>query len=236
MRNVVAMAGKELRTYFASPVAYIVAAVFLLITGYFFTLGVINDQEATVRHFLTPGSFVLLLLSPALTMRLLAEEQKMGTLELLLTSPIRDWEVVAGKFMASLVILAAMLGLTIYYPILLYWFGNPDFGPIASGYLGLFLVGAAFLSAGLFTSSLTGNQVVAWVLGAGIVLLLWVIGGATQVVGGLFGEVIDYLSLPDHFRDFTLGVINTTDVVYFLSFMAVAFFLTIRSLETRRWR
>lgn len=236
MRNSLAIASKEVRTYYASPIAYVVTAVFLVITGYFFAFNVVNMQEATIRGFLFPGSFVLLLLSPILTMRLLAEEQKMGTLELLLTAPVRDTEVVAGKYLASLFIFVVMLALTFYYPLVLFLFGDPDPGPIASGYLGLFLLGAAFIAAGLLASSLTSNQIVAAVIAFGLLILLWVISGASGFLSGPPKAVVNYLALPAHFGDFTMGIIDTKHVIYYVSLTALFLFLAIRALETRRWR
>lgn len=158
----------------------------------------------------------------------------MGTLELLLTNPVRDIEVVLGKYLASLVTLLVMLALTFYYPLLLFWFGDPDLGPLLTGYLGMFLLGAAMMAVGLLASSLTANQIVAAVLGLGLLILMWVVGslGMTSAVG----KVLDYLSLTGHFSDFTWGVIDTKSVIYYISVAAVFVFLTARSLEMRRWR
>jgi len=234
LRNTLAIASKEIRGYFTSPIAYVVTAVFLVVTGYFFAADLLNRQMANLRGFLSPGSFVLILVAPLLTMRLFAEEQKMGTLELLLTNPVRDIEVVLGKYLASLVTLAVMLALTLYYPILLSIFGDPDAGPIATGYLGMFLLGAAIMAVGLLASSVTANQIVAAVLGLGILILLWVMGSLNMT--GAVGKVLEYLSLPGHFSDFTFGVIDTRNVIYYLSVAAAFVFLTARSLEMRRWR
>ncbi|MBI2907915.1 MAG: ABC transporter permease subunit [Chloroflexi bacterium] len=236
MRNTTSIAVKELRSYFASPIAYVVTAVFLVITGYFFAFNIVNAQEATIRGFLFPGGFVMLLLAPILTMRLLAEEQKMGTLELLLTAPVRDAEVVLGKYVASILIYLAMIALTLYYPVLLFLFGDPDPGPIASGYLGLFLLGAAFIAVGILASSLSSNQIVAAVIGFGILILLWVINGAGGFLSGPPKAVVDYLALPAHFGDFAAGIIDTKNLIYYLSLTALFLFLAVRSLETRRWR
>ena len=155
MRNILAIAAKELRGYFGTPSFYIIIAVFLVVAGYGFGWTPITYQESTIQGFLGWASFFLLFLGPALTMRLFAEEEKLGTLELLLTAPVRDIEVVLGKFLAALGIFFVMLFLTLYYPLLLMWFGHPDWGPIFSGYIGIFLLGAIFLSIGLFASSLT---------------------------------------------------------------------------------
>lgn len=236
MKNTYSIALKEVRSYFASPIAYVVTAVFLVITGYFFAFNIVNAQEATIRGFLFPGSFVLLLLSPILTMRLLAEEQKMGTLELLLTSPVRDSEVIFGKYLATLLIYAVMLALTLYYPVMLFLFGDPDVGPLLSGYLGIFLLGAACMAAGLMASSVTANQIVSAVIGFGVLILLWVINGAAGFLTGVPKDVVNYLSMPDHFGDFASGIIDTKHVIYYLSLTALFLFLAVRSLETRRWR
>jgi ABC-2 type transport system permease protein len=168
-------------------------------------------------------------------MRLLAEEKKMGTLELLLTAPVRDSEVIMGKFLGSLGILTAMLALTFYYPILLMWFGDPDWGPIATGYLGLFLLGGASLAVGLFASSLTSNQIVAAVVAGGVLFALWFVGMAADLLPEALGEVIGYLSLSYHFPDFTRGMIDTRGVIYYLSITVLFLFLAIRSLESSRW-
>jgi len=170
-----------------------------------------------------------------LTMRLLAEERKMGTAELLLTAPVRDSEIVVGKFLGSLGILAVMLVLTFYYPVLLMWFGDPDLGPIATGYLGLFLLGCASLAVGLFASSLTSNQIVAAVVAGGILFALWFLGWTTDFLPEGLGKVIGYMSLSYYFSDFTRGVIDTRAVVYYLSIMGLFLFLTVRSLENSRW-
>lgn len=239
MRNTLAIAGKELRSYFTSPMAYIIAGVFLAMTGFFFANDLTNFRLARLQGLLGPSGFLLLLIAPILTMRLLAEEQKMGTLELLLTSPVRDEEVVLGKYLAALGILIVMLALTLYYPILLLMAGaDPDMGPIVSGYLGLFLAGAAFLGVGLLASSFTSNQMLAGVLGIGILLLFWLISGASNLMPNVpfARDVLNYVSLGSHFSDFLRGVVDTKSVVYYLTFTAAALFLTMRSLETRRWR
>ncbi|GAJ14615.1 unnamed protein product, partial [marine sediment metagenome] len=196
--------------------------------------------ETSIRGFLGAGGILLLLLASVLTMRLLAEERKMGTLELLLTAPVRDSEVIMGKFLGSLGILTAMLALTFYYPILLgvipgIGFGDPEGGPIATGYLGLFLLGGASLAVGLFASSLTSNQLVAAVVAGGILCALWFVGMAADLLPEALGEVINYVSLSYYFPDFMRGVIDTRGIIYYLSVTALFLFLAIRSLEHSRW-
>ena len=211
--------------------------MFLALTGVFFVSEITAPfAEADVRGIVDWASFFIIFLAPLLTMRLLAEEQKLGTLELLLTSPVRDWEVVIGKYLASLLILAAILAATLYYVLLLYAFGSPDTGPILSGYFGLLLYGAAALAIGLLGSSLSGNQIVAAVVGIAILLMLSYVDRIGELVEGVVRQIVEGMSMNSHIVDFTRGVIDLSSVVYFLSLTAVFVFLAIRSLETRRWR
>jgi len=236
MKNIAIIAQKELRAYFASPIAYAVIAAFLAMTGFFFWLIVSLSREASLRGVFANMAIILLFIAPALTMRLLAEEQRSGTIELLLTLPVRDWQVVLGKFLASLAVFALMLALTLYYPLLLVWLGNPDRGPIISGYIGLLLVGGAFLSIGVFTSSLSGNQVVAALLGFGAMLILWLIDIAGRLFGPPASDVVTYVSMSQHYFDFVRGIIDSKDVIFFLSVMAAFLFLSVQTLQLRRWR
>ena len=189
-----------------------------------------------MRYLFGNMTLIMMLLTPALTMRLLAEEQSKGTMELLLTSPVRDWEVVVGKYLASVALFTAMLTLTIYYPLVLNVYGEPDMGPILSGYLGLFMLGATLLSLGLLASSVTSNQIIAAVLGLALVLGFWLIDALSGIVSGSLAEFFSYLSVSGHFQDFTRGIIDTKDLIYMLSLIAGSLFLTTRVVETRRWR
>ncbi|MDO8672166.1 MAG: ABC transporter permease [Dehalococcoidia bacterium] len=236
MRNTLVLTGKELRSYFVSPVAYVVMAAFLVINGYFFATMIFFSQESSLRYLFSDMSIVLLLLTPIMTMRLLSEEKKTGTIELLLTSPMRDGEVVIGKFLASFVFLGVMLALTGYYSLLIVAFGKPDWGPILSGYLGVVLLGASFLSIGLLTSSLTQNQIVAAVLSFAVLMVLWLITWVGDFAGPQFKDIIAYIGLMDHFDDFTKGVINLKDVVFYCSVVAISLLVTVRVLESRRWK
>jgi len=238
VRNTATIAFKEFKSYLTSPMAYIVAAIFLAATGFFFGNRVLSPStyyETSLKGFLGIASILLLLLASVLTMRLLAEERKMGTLELLLTAPVRDSEVILGKFLSSLGVLAVMLVLTFYYPILLISFGDPDMGPIATSYLGLLLLGCTALAVGLFASSLTSNQIVAAVVSGGILFALWFVGFAADILPQAIGEVVGYFSLSFHFPNFTSGIIDTRSIVYYLSMTALFLFLAIRSLENSRW-
>ena len=215
--------------------AYVVTGIFLVLTGFFFQNSEATYAETSISGFLFWASILLLLLSSVLTMRLLAEEKKLGTLELLLTAPIRDSEIIMGKFLGSLGILMVMLVLTLYYPFLLWIFGDPDWGPIASGYLGLFLLGCASLSVGLFASSLTSNQIVAAVVSGGILGSLWSVGMAADLLPQALGEVVSYVSLYYHFPGFMRGLIDTRGIIYYVSISVLFLFLAIRSLENSRW-
>ena len=235
MRNTTAIAIKEFKSYLASPMAYVVTGIFLVLTGVFFSISPATYRETSINGFLEPGNILLLLLAAVLTMRLLAEEKKMGTLELLLTAPVRDREVILGKFLGSLGILTVMLALTFYYPILLISFGDPDMGPIATGYLGLFLLGSVSLAVGLFASSLSSNQIVAAVVAGGILFALWFVGLAATFLPEALAEIIGFLSLSRYFPDFMMGIIDTRGMIYYLSITALFLFLAIRSLENSRW-
>ncbi|MGQ9684163.1 MAG: ABC transporter permease subunit [Anaerolineae bacterium] len=236
MRNVWLIARRELASYFTSPIAYAVTAVFLMVVGFFFAVILYYTQEATLRYLFGNITIILLLVGPALTMRLLAEEHKSGTIELLLTSPVRDGEVIAGKYLAALVLWALMLALTLGYPLLLRIYGNPDLGPIATGYLGLLLAGAAVLALGVLASTITANQVTAALVAFGFSLLLWLADALQGVLGGTAGEFFGYLSMSGHFDDFTKGIIDTSHVVFFVSLIAAALFVATRLLEARRWK
>jgi ABC-2 type transport system permease protein len=238
MRNVWTITWRELRAYFASPLAYVLSAAFLAISGVFFGFDIYFSRDASMRNLLVTIVFVFLLLAPALTMRLLAEEQRMGTLELLLTAPVHDWQVVVGKFLGSLILYLVMFVLPmLYYVIILTVFGPPDYGPIITGYAGLFLLGAAFLSVGVFASSLTQNQVIAAVVSMVILIVLWVADAFTNLLGtGVVSDVFSFLSIGRHYSDFFRGVVNSTDIIYALSVIAVSLFLATQVLQTRRWR
>lgn len=236
MRNVLAVAERELKAYFASPLAYVVTAFFLFVAGYLFAAIVASTREATLRYLLSNVSVIWLFITPALTMRLLAEEARTGTIELLLTNPIREVEIVFGKYLAALGLLLVMLVFTLYFPLLLFIYGNPDPGPILTGYLGVVLQAAAFMGVGLLASSLTQNQIIAAVITFALLLALWLADAMAGQASGALAEVIRYLSVTQHFQDFPRGIVDTKDLVYFLSVIAVSLFLTTLVLQARRWR
>lgn len=235
--NTWVIAKRELAAFFTSPMAYVVGAAFLFITGLFFFFTVALTSQAVLTDVLNITGVVLLFIAPMLTMRLLAEETRSGTLELLLTSPVRDWEVVLGKFMAVFLFFVAMLTPTLYYLFLLTRFGAPDIPVTLSGYLGVILLGAMLLSFGLMTSALSANQIIAAVLAVSLTLFFWLAGVLGMILGeGPLGNLLTYLSVQEHFSDFLLGLISTNNIVYFLSVTAAALFLTTRILQVRRWR
>ena len=241
MKNIAAILTKELYTYFVSPIAYFVFFIFMAVSGFlfsamFFYASANQQSSGFVMEILVGNmSVILLFLAPAMTMKLFAEERKSGTIELLLTSPITDVEIVLGKFLASYTLLFIMLLLTLLFPMLITPFGDLDIGPIASGYLGLLLVGSAFLSLGTLISSMSKNQIVAALTSFGILLFLWVVGSLSNR-GGKLGELFGYLSLIEHFEDFALGMVSLKHATYYLSFTTVCLFATVKSVESSKWR
>jgi len=237
MRNISTIAGKEFRGYLNSPMAYIIICIFLLITGTFFSnyLQQISYTDTTIKGFLQYGNILLLLFAAIITMRSLAEEKKLGTWELLLTSPVQDAEVVLGKFVAAVGIMVVMLVLTLYYPLLLQIFGDPDMGPIWTSYLGLLLLGSAGIAVGIFVSSLTNNQIISAVVTGGILFGLWYLGQAATYMPTAIGQVFSYISLQYHFQAFSYGIIDTRSIIYYVSIMALFLYSAVRSLETGRW-
>jgi gliding motility-associated transport system permease protein len=192
--------------------------------------------DSVLRPLFSNVSVILLLLIPLLTMRLFAEERRSGTIELLLTYPVRDGAVLTGKYLAALALYAIMLVFTLAYPAMLAYFARLEWGPLATGYLGLLLMGATFLSVGIFASSLTENQIVSSLITFGVLLIFWVIGWSADNVGGTWGKVLSDLSILEHYDTFAKGVLDTKDVIYYLNFTVLGLFLTLRSLEARRWK
>ncbi len=238
MRNVYHVARRELGAFFVSPIAYVVTAIYLAVTGGLFGFILYYSREATLRYVLMHGVSLLflVLITQVLTMRLLAEEQRLGTLELLLTAPLRDWEVVLGKFLASLGVFLVMVLLTSTFVIVLLRVGEPDMGVILSGYLGYILLGTSLLAIGVFASSLTQNQIVAAVVGMGITLILWISGALGEFVGGAMESIVTFLPIFDHYQDFARGIIDTRDILYYLSVTVLFLFMSVRVVEWRRWR
>lgn len=245
MRGLYAIYRKELGHYFVSPVAYVLVGLFLVITGHFFMVYInyaTEDQPDAptwvLRAVLQLFALVFLFLLPMVTMSSYADEKKRGTLELLMTSPITETQIVLGKFMASMTLFAAML-LPTAIGIGFIWMHTapaPPFKLVLGGYLGALLFGGALLSLGTFLSSLTENQIIAAVITFAAFLLLWAIDFGVQAASGTTGQVLQYLSVINHYDDFTRGIIDTAGVTYYLSFMVLFIFLTVRSVDSMRWR
>jgi ABC-2 type transport system permease protein len=255
MKGFGAIYRKDLNVMFASPIFYVVAFTFLVISGYFFYSALayfnllsfqasqnpfvaqqLNFTDMVMRPYFFDVSIVLLLLSPLLTMRLYAEERKAGTLELLFTYPISDRTTVLAKFAAVVSALFVILLGTLPGIFLVGYVGDPSWKPILTGYLGIFLLGSCFLALGTFTSSLTQNQIIAAVLSFGALLMFWIIGWTKSFVSPETGAVIEYLSVTKHFDSFTKGVIDSRDLLYYAVFMIFFLFLTLRQMESYRWR
>jgi ABC-2 type transport system permease protein len=197
----------------------------------------LNVTDAVLRPLFANLSVILLLVMPLVTMRLFAEERRSGTIELLLTYPVRDGAVLIGKYLAALTLYATMIAGTLAYPAIIVWIARAgvEWGPLLTGYIGLLLMGAMFLAVGLFASSLTENQIVAAVVTFGILLIFWIIGWTAEFATGALGVVLTHLSILEHNDTFAKGVLDTKDIIYYLNFTALALFLTLRSLESRRW-
>jgi ABC-2 type transport system permease protein len=252
--NTITIARRELISYFRSPIAYGVMAFFALIAGYFFYVAVVyfvrrglessmmgqsfpmDLNEFVIRPVFSNISVIGLFLIPMITMRLFAEEKRTGTIELLVTSPLRDLEIILGKWTAALLLYASMLGISVLSMALLFAYGKPDWRPILVGYLGLLLLGGALLSIGTFISTCTKNQIVAGVAGFAVCLLLWVLDWASSFETSVTAKVVSYLSVLQHFDSFSKGVLDLKDVVFYVSVIFVGLFLTARSLESLRWR
>jgi len=221
---------KEVRTLFSSPIAYAVIAVFIVLSGYTFTVTLFVSKQATLVHIFFQAAVQLILLVPLITMRQFAEERRNGTLELLLTSPVREIDIVLAKFIASMVVVLAMTSLTLIYATVLAVYGQPEWGPIYSGYLGLVLFGAALLSIGLMLSALTANQIVAAVVSLGLFGLLWAIDTLSSLLPQPFENWLLGLSLLAHFTPFAVGAMYVSDFGFFLSVVLLGLFLTVRAL------
>jgi ABC-2 type transport system permease protein len=255
MNNIWTIAKRELNAYFASPIAYIVMAMFALIFGFFFYSATaafmatslraamarggappMNLNDYIVRPLLSNASVIILFLMPMITMRMFAEEKRSGTIELLVTSPLTDMEIILGKFLATLILYMGLLVISALNIGILFLYGQPDWRAMLVGYLGLLLMGASFLSLGAFLSTTTKNQIVAATLTFGVFLMLWVMEWISYFSFGPVGQALAYLSITSHFESFAKGVIELKDMVYYLSMISLGLFLTARSMESLRWR
>lgn len=253
MSNVLAIAGRELRSYFASPIAYVVIGLFALVFGYFFYVPLaffnrqsmqmgmgfgepMNINQMLIMPVFLNTTVVFLILVPAITARTYAEEKRSGTIELLLTSPVTDLQIIFGKFLGAMGLYTAMIAVTLVHMAILFWYADPDWKPVASAYLGLLLFGGSFVAVGLLVSSLTRSQLVATIATVVVFLMLWVINWIGSFVGPTAQAITSHLSIPDHFDDFARGILDTKHLVFYVSFIALGLYLTARSVDMERWR
>jgi ABC-2 type transport system permease protein len=254
MRNAWIICRKELGSYFSSPVAYILLTMFGLICGFFFwnflALFVVegmemqmrgqsspmNLNEQVIRPLLSNAAVIGLFFIPMITMRLFAEEKRTGTIELLATSPIRDIEVILGKWFAALILYSCLLLFTALNFAFLFKYGNPDWKPLLIGYLGLVLQAGGLLAIGTFISTLTKNQIIAGTVTFGVELLLWVCGWVSGYETAAWAKVLSYMSVITHFESFGRGVLDSKDLIFYITVIFLGLFFTARSLESLRWR
>ena len=242
MRNIWTITKRELNLYLISPIAYAVAFLIMLILGIIFytnmLVAVVNQYAPTVQFIVSPLVTLFLFTTPALTMRTIADEQRMGTLETLLTAPVRDWELIIGKWLGSFLFYLAVITLTLVFPIILNFFVKPgiDQGMLTASYLGLILLVAVFVAIGVFASSLFSNQIAAFFTTLGILLVFWMIGYSSKILPAGGSQLLAYLDLSEHFYNtFLRGIIELKDIIYYLSVTVLALFLGTMSVETRRW-
>lgn len=233
MTNIFSIYLKELRSYFSSPVAYIATAAYLFLAGFFFFAISIVQRQPSLEYPFYNLVIIFIFLMPLLSMRLLSEEKKSGTLELLLTRPVKEFEIVLGKYFASATVLFAMMLPTVIYAVILYSLSKPDLLPMVAQYAAVYLVGLAFLALGLFASSLTENQIVAAVIAFTITLVLWLLNWLTGSLGP--DNPIGYFAISGHFDDLIKGVVDLRDIVFYSSFIVFWLYLTTRVLDTKRW-
>jgi len=256
MNNILAIAHKELKSYFSGPIAYIAIGLWALLYGYFFVaimqffvrqsmqmgqMGMqgpqtMNVNQQLIRPLLQNVTIMILFVMPMVTMRTYSEEKRSGTIELLLTSPLTDFQIIMGKFLGAMALYAVMLAVTTIHIALLFVYGRPELKPILTAYLGLFLLGGCFISMGLLISSLTKNQIVAGMVTFAVFLLLWIITWIGSFSGPTVDQLTQYLSIIDHLDDFSKGVIDTKHLIYYLSFITFGLFLTAKSVDSERWR
>ncbi|NQT33828.1 ABC transporter permease [bacterium] len=236
MQNIWSIFKRELRAYFDSPIAYVVITVFLLFTGWYFTTYFFLAGQADLRVILGIIPFAFLIITPAITMRLISEERKTGTMELLVTMPIHDSSIIVGKYLAAVALLIAMILPTLVYGITVAFLGDMDYGPAIGGYLGFLFIGAAYLAIGTLGSSLTENQVVAFIISLLIMAAFYLMDKILIFIPNSMVSIVEYLAIVYHFQNISRGVIDTRDLVYYLTLISLALFLATRAMAARRKR
>jgi ABC-2 type transport system permease protein len=238
MNHVFAIAKKELRSYFNSPLAYLFIDVFLVVLAWLFFQGYFIVGQASMRGYFGYIPWILLFLIPAITMRLWAEEKKLGTIELLLTSPVKDWAIVLGKYLASVAFLGICLALSFMIPVVLYWSGSPDTGVLIGSYLGSLFLGSAYIAIGMWLSAFTDNQIIAFILAIVVTFFFFIVGEAfvLQKMPGFLAGFFDQLGIGTHYESMMRGVLDTRDVIYYITFIGFFLFLNTRQISSRRFR
>jgi ABC-2 type transport system permease protein len=235
LANVSTIFRKEVRSYFNSAVAYVVIVVFLGIVGWMYTSSMFLINVASLRMMFEWIPLVFLFVVPAITMRLIAEEKKAGTIELLTTKPLHDWEMVFGKFLAAWALIGLALLPTLIYYITVSFLGTIDHGPVIGGYLGLMLMAGVYVAVGLLASSVTENQIVAFIVGLLLMFALFMMDKVLIFVPEFMTSIVEYLGVDFHFSNIARGVIDSRDIIYFLSLLGFSLYLTVVSLERRKW-
>ena len=238
MRNIMTIMRRELSSYFLSPIIYIVMALFVLIYGGFFADSFVgrNGGSASLQDSFSGLIIVFLIIIPLMTMRSLAEERKQGTEEFLMTAPVTSTEIVLGKFLGLAVSFLIIMSTLLVHIIITMAFAKPELGPIFSSLIGLFLLGVTFISIGVYASSLTDNQIIAAVVSFTTLLMLWIIEWMSNAFVGVMGQVLGAISLMKYYTDFTKGLLDTTNIIFYLTVTGLFIFMTIRQVEARRWR
>ncbi|RPI05105.1 MAG: ABC transporter [Ignavibacteriae bacterium] len=235
LSNIGTIFKKEIRSYFNSAVAYVVMVVFLAIVGWMYTSSMFLINVASLRMMFELIPLVFLFLVPAITMRLLAEEKKAGTIELLATKPLHDWEIVTGKFLAAWALIGIALLPTLVYYITVAFLGEIDNGPVIGGYLGLMLMAGVFVAIGLLASSVTENQIVAFIVGLLLMFVFYMLDKVLIFVPDFMTSVVEYLGIDFHFSNIARGVIDSRDIIYFVSLLGFTLYCSVVSLERRKW-
>ncbi len=227
---------REMMGFFYSPIAYVLIAIFLVFSGYFFATILALTQQATLSYSLANTQFILSIIAPIITMKLLSDEVRSGTIEMLMTAPVTDFEVVFGKFLAAWFLYLVMLAPTLLYVVFLQWVGQPDMGPVLSSYIGLALMGLMFVSIGLMMSAFTRSQMIAGISGIVTLVILFFMGYAASGTATWYAAALQYLGTYSHWEPFTKGMVNTKDILYYVTITALCLFITVRVVESRKWR
>jgi ABC-2 type transport system permease protein len=234
--NILVLTRRELKSYFSSPGSYIILTLFLLLAGWFFSAALFLANTADLRGLFSGVRWILIIIVPAVSMRLLAEEKRSGMIEILSTMPLKDWQLVLGKFIPSYILVAVMILLTLIHYFTLALLGEPDFGASFGGYVGMLFMAGVYLSIGLFTSSLTKNQIVAFITAFVIIFVLFLLDKIVIFMPSFMATFLEFLSTDYHYDNIARGVIDSRDVIYYLSLTFLFLFLTVKSLETRKWK